>query len=1026
LSQSFQSIRGGALIGQMLSRNRSIRYLIACGLLFVTAIAVVTTLTVENFKNRALADSQRELKNTALILSQQIDRSFQAIELVEKSVAVKVQSLGIASSEDFVRNMSRQDVQLMLKASISGLEQANILNIVSANGDVISSSGNIQVPTVNIADREHFVVLKSNEQLTTYMSRPVVSRTDGSWTLYQDRKLTAANGKFLGVVTGAITLSYFEKLFGAVELGDGSSITLYQSDGMLLARYPRIDSVIGQYFKFPRAALGDGDSGTARFTGAMEGKDRLLAVHRIAHFPMYVSVAVDVGTALADWRNETNILLGVGGLAAITVIGVILLIVQHLYRDQKASNRRLELERERLDTAINNMPQGLLMFDASGKLVVCNRRYIEMYGLSPDVIKPGCSLHDVILQRKATGSFSGDVDTYCSRILDGLAQGASEEIIETEDGCVIRRKDQPVATGGWVTTHTDITERTKIERERDHSREFLNEIINRVPTAIIVKDIHSLRYVLVNAAAEKYFDASSDHIIGKTAHQLWPSAAADLIADQDKKLLQSDGYLSFDEHRFETPGKGSRIFTSKRIIVRDGKGEPQYVLGVMEDVTESKLANERIVHMAHYDALTDLPNRVLFREQLEQALKWIHRGEQVAVLYLDLDHFKTINDSLGHTVGDELLKAVAGRLNACLRDVDIVARLGGDEFAIIQAAVKVPADVTDLATRVFAALKPPFEVNGHQLIAETSIGIAVAPNDGVDSDQLLKNADLAMYGAKAEGRGVYRFFEPDMDTRVKARRALEFDLRQAVQRFEFELHYQPLVNLQDNSITGCEALLRWRHPERGMVSPADFIPVAEETGLIVSIGEWVLRTACAQATSWPDNIKIAVNVSPVQFKSGGFVELVVNALAISGLAPQRLELEITEAVLIHDDAKALALLHQLRELGVRIAMDDFGTGYSSLSYLQRFPFDKIKIDQSFIKGVEESVGQQSIVQAVMTIAKTRNMTTTAEGVETELQRDILLTLGCTELQGYLFSPPISAAKVTELIFSRRKIDAWVA
>jgi diguanylate cyclase (GGDEF)-like protein/PAS domain S-box-containing protein len=583
-----------------------------------------------------------------------------------------------------------------------------------------------------------------------------------------------------------------------------------------------------------------------------------------------------------------------------------------------------------------------------------------------------------------------------------------------------------VATGGWVTTHADITERTRIERERDHGREFLNEIINRVPTAIVVKAVQGLRYVLVNQAAEQYFGVASDIIIGKTAHELWPLATADLIAEQDNNLLQSDGYLAFDEHRFDTPGKGPRIVTSKRIIVRDGKGNPQYLLGVMEDVTERNLAIERIAHLAHYDALTDLPNRLLFRQQLEHALKWVHRGAQVAVLYLDLDHFKTINDSLGHPVGDKLLKAVAVRLSACLRGTDTIARLGGDEFAIIQTAITVPSDVTDLVTRVFAALKPPFEVEGHQLLADTSIGIAVAPNDGVDSDQLLKNADLAMYGAKTQGRGVYRFFQPDMDARVKARRALESDLRKAVQRFEFELHYQPLVNLQDNTISGCEALLRWRHPERGMVSPADFIPVAEETGLIVPIGEWVLRTACAQAVTWPDNIKIAVNVSPVQFKSGSFVQLVVNALATSGLAAQRLELEITEAVLIHDDAEALALLHQLRELGVRIAMDDFGTGYSSLSYLQRFPFDKIKIDQSFIKGVEDSVSQQSIVQAVMTIAKTRNMTTTAEGVETEQQRDILRTLGCTELQGYLFSPPISAAKVTELILSPRKIDALVA
>ena len=306
------------------------------------------------------------------------------------------------------------------------------------------------------------------------------------------------------------------------------------------------------------------------------------------------------------------------------------------------------------------------------------------------------------------------------------------------------------------------------------------------------------------------------------------------------------------------------------------------------------------------------------------------------MLYLDLDHFKSVNDTLGHQIGDELLEEVAARLLSCVRDIDIVARLGGDEFAIVQTAIAGPTDVIDLVNRIRKAIKEPYEAHGHQLIADTSIGIALAPNDGTNPDQLLKNADLAMYGAKADGRGTYRFFEPAMDARVKARRALEFDLREAVMCGGFEVHYQPLVNLKDNKISGCEALLRWLHPVRGTNSPVEFIPVAEETGLITQLGEWVLSKACAEAMTWPADIKVAVNVSPVQFKSGNLVQTVINALAASRLPASRLELEITEAVLIHDDRATLAVLHQLRGLGVRIAMDDFGTGYSSLSYLQRF------------------------------------------------------------------------------------------
>jgi diguanylate cyclase (GGDEF)-like protein len=439
-----------------------------------------------------------------------------------------------------------------------------------------------------------------------------------------------------------------------------------------------------------------------------------------------------------------------------------------------------------------------------------------------------------------------------------------------------------------------------------------------------------------------------------------------------------------------------------------------------EDITERKQFDQRIAHMAHHDALTDLPNRVLFREQLDSALEMLPPGEQLAVLYIDIDEFKNVNDSLGHPVGDELLKILAGRLRAVLKETDFVARLGGDEFAIIQTGVERSADTANLVARIYQAIREPFECLGHLLSSDASIGIALAPQHGADLDQLLKNADLAMYEAKADGRRTYRFFEPAMDARVKALRTLELDLREAIASGGFELHYQPLVSLADNRVTGCEALLRWRHPNRGMISPAEFIPVAEETGLINQLGEWVLTTACAEAATWPDDVKVAVNVSPIQFRGQAFALKVAAALAASGLPARRLELEITEAVLIRDDEAALAMLHQLRALGVRIALDDFGTGYSSLSYLQRFPFDKIKIDRCFIKDVAEPDGSACIVQAVVNIAAARHMTTTAEGVETQAQLDMLRELGCTEMQGWLFSPAKPAAELVHLLGSRRE------
>jgi predicted signal transduction protein with EAL and GGDEF domain len=356
---------------------------------------------------------------------------------------------------------------------------------------------------------------------------------------------------------------------------------------------------------------------------------------------------------------------------------------------------------------------------------------------------------------------------------------------------------------------------------------------------------------------------------------------------------------------------------------------------------------------------------------------------------------------------------------------DFVARLGGDEFAIVKTAVDDLDQVAELAIQVLDAIRQPYDCLGHQVTSDASIGIALAPQDGTDLDQILKNADMAMYAAKSAGRRTWRFFEPAMDARVKALRMLETDLRKAITEQALEVYYQPCISLQSNRITGCEALLRWRHPERGVISPAEFIPIAEETGLIDELGEWVLTKACMEAVSWPEGIKLAVNVSPVQFRSGTLALKIVNALAASGLAANRLELEITEAVLIRDDEAALGILHQLRNVGVRIALDDFGTGYSSLSYLQRFPFDKIKIDRCFVNDLAEMDGS-SIVQAVVNIATARHMTTTAEGVETKWQQERLRALGCTEMQGYLFSPPKPAEEVRKILFSHRSRQAAVA
>ena len=555
----------------------------------------------------------------------------------------------------------------------------------------------------------------------------------------------------------------------------------------------------------------------------------------------------------------------------------------------KQHEEQLQAQNLQLDAALNNMVQGLAMFDPQLRLVLANARYAEMYGLTPEEVTPGTTLRQILEYRIAKGYLAGrSADELLKSMLSrtpGKEPGQYTNLLH--DGRSVTVSVQPMADGGTVTTHQDITEQRRSEA--------------------------------------------------------------------------------------------------------------------------------KIAHMALHDALTGLPNRVLLNERLEYALARVKGNDIVAVHLLDLDLFKNVNDTLGHSAGDKLLKMVTARLRARVSETDTVARMGGDEFTIVQTSIAQPVHATTLALRIIDALSEPYEIDGQQVIIGTSVGIAIGPADGASPDQLLRNADLALYRAKGDGRGTYCFFAPEMDAQMQARRGMEYDLRRALVDGEFELHYQPAVNLGDNTVSGFEALIRWRHPHKGMIAPGKFIPVAEENGFIISIGEWALRQACAAAAKWPDHTKIAVNLSPVQFRSAGLVQTVMSALAASRLAPQRLELEITETTLMQENETTLGMLFQLRALGVRIALDDFGTGYSSLSHLQSFPFDRIKIDRSFIKDID-GAGSLNIVRAVTALAKGLGMETTAEGVETQQQLDAVKLEGCTEMQGFLFSRPRPEHEIEQVYF----------
>jgi diguanylate cyclase (GGDEF)-like protein len=481
------------------------------------------------------------------------------------------------------------------------------------------------------------------------------------------------------------------------------------------------------------------------------------------------------------------------------------------------------------------------------------------------------------------------------------------------------------------------------------------------------------------------------------------------LPDGFREWVEAGGFER-QHHVYERERPGGRVLEIRTVPFGRNAAVRTYT-----DVTGRKETERRIAHMARHDALTGLPNRTLFHERLEEALASSRRnGENVALLCLDLDHFKTVNDTLGHPTGDALLRAVAERLRADLRQEHTVARLGGDEFAILLRGGAQPDDASGLARRLIAALNEPFVLGEDQVTAGVSIGIAIGPSDGADADLLFKHADLALYRAKADGRNLSRFFEPEMDAQVQERRSLEMDLREALSEGQFHLHYQPLYDAQNNDLVGFEALLRWDHPVRGSVPPSQFIPVAEETRLIVPLGEWALREACREAASWPPSVRLAVNVSAAQFRTANLAETVVSALAASGFLPGRLELEITESILMQSNESCVRMLHQLRALGVRIAMDDFGTGYSSLSYLRSFPFDRIKIDRSFVREMTHNGECAAIVRAIVQLGATLGIATIAEGVETREQLEAVRAQGCNEVQGFFFGRPRPGAEIVDL------------
>ena len=670
-----------------------------------------------------------------------------------------------------------------------------------------------------------------------------------------------------------------------------------------------------------------------------------------------------------------------------------------------------------LDAALENMANGLVVYDRNMRLVVRNNNYLKIYRLTPEQATPGTHLRDLLHAVIRNGVYPADFPI--DHLLEDLRQrlsGDNELQVQRRmlDGRLLAVRYRPLRDGSFVCTYEDITERERAHEELSEQYRRFDAALNNMTQGLVMLDT-DMRIIVCNRRYIEMYRLSTEIVkpgvamrevmLHSCALGNHPTTTAGQLYDDYVERLSKGGQHVLHRHL----GDGRIIKLTHRPMEQGG-----WVV-TYEDVTERRKAEARVAHMAQHDALTDLSNRVLFRDKMSEGLAEVSaHGGEMAVLCLDLDNFKTVNDRLGHAVGDKLLRWVAARLRECAGPNDTVARLGGDEFAVLQRGPQ-PQSAERLASRLVEVIGHPPRMENHIIHTGVSVGVAIAPDHGLDPDELMKCADLALYQAKARGRGVYQLFDPEMEALARSRHMLETELRRALEAGEFHLVFQPQIRLGTSELTGFEALLRWNSATRGAISPADFIPVAEETGLIVPIGEWVLRTACATAVKWPSHVRIAVNLSPVQFRARGLVAMVTSALATAGLDPRRLELEVTETALLEDDEANVAILHQLRKLGVRVSLDDFGVGYSALGYLRKFPFDMIKIDRSFVGTLGFSHESAAIVRTIASLGANLGVETTAEGVETAEQLELVREAGCTAVQGFYFSKPCSASEVGRLI-----------
>ena len=982
---------------------------LACTLLVGLEVSRIVTQHSE-----VIADARKDTANLTSSLIQHAELTFRTADAILLGVVERLEHEPLNAA-------TRERLKAWFVKEVENSTQFVGFGIVDSTGVMIVNTFDVG-EQAKYTDRDYFLYHSSHDDNKLRIGSPVHGRSSNEWVIPVSRRFNKADGTFGGVAVAAINPRYFQDIYDHLELVNNSAVVLATTEGTLLVRRPFVEANIGrdmtQTHIFSR--LQQAPSGSLEIKASIDGVTRYNSYEKGNTYPIFVVVAQNMQELMAPWRASTIRRL----IETLVITGCILLMGVFVWRatkDLAKNSQELRKTNARFDAALANMPTGLSMFDADGRLLVWNARYLELYGMSSEVVRRGADIHDIVAHRKQAGGLDTDAKAYVNEFRQGLLRnGKSSNTSRLKNGRTISVTNTAISGGGWVAIHEDITERVGDEEALANQAAELARINLRFDTAmshmtqgLCMFDerkrllVWNKRFVELYDIPEKflkvgtpYEDIVADRFArGVTKTDTTPATVKAKVAELSA--------LASDSHRVDEMADGRLIQLSRQPMAGGGW------LSIMEDITERRRAEAEIVHLARHDVLTGLPNRAQFNEKLEEAGRRLKRGgAAITVMMVDLDRFKAVNDSLGHAAGDALLIEVGRRLKSTVRETDLLARLGGDEFAIIQEGGPSQREgAIALALRIIDAISQPFDLNGFEVNIGTSIGIAVAPEHGSEPEGLLKSADLALYTAKAEGRNDYRIYSPDMLRTATSQQLAENELRDAIAHRQFELHYQPVVDVRTRRICGVEALVRWRHPVKGLVGPDQFIPLAESTGLIVPIGEWILQQACTDAAAWPAHISLAINISAVQFKKGNLFDVILSALVESGLAPERLELEITETSLLENQEAHLATIRQLKNLGISLALDDFGTGYSSVTYLTNFPFDKIKIDRTFTQGVLERRDYAAVVSSVLALAKGLGKITTVEGIETEQQFEYMRQAGVDLAQGFLFSRGVPASSL---------------